>query len=284
MKTLINGAATDQLAVSDRAVHYGDGLFETIAICNGRLEFWQRHMQRLQGGCKRLGLPLPGSALLLSEVRQLMAKEAGIEAGVLKIILSRGAGGRGYRPAAAQACQPTRILACYPWPDYPVSHSRQGVVLRYCSTPTTLNPALAGMKHLNRLEQVLARAEWDDPAIAEGVMFDINGHVVEGSMSNLFFVRDGVLHTPDLSNSGVAGIIREVVLALADSMNIPVQCQHYTRHDLECADEVFVTNSIIGLWPVQQIEQRCYTVGTVTQKLLDAFNGKRTEKGEYEII
>ena len=140
------------------------------------------------------------------------------------------------------------------------------------------------MKHLNRLEQVLARAEWSDPDIAEGVMFDMNGHLIEGTMSNLFFVSESALHTPDLSNSGVAGIIREVVLELAATLNIPIHCQHYSRCDLESADELFVTNSIIGLWPVRQLEQQFHGIGKVTQQLIEALNGKRQQKGEYEIV
>lgn len=280
MRALINGVAADQLSLSDRAIHYGDGLFETIAIRSGRLEFWQRHMQRLARGCERLGITMPDSELLLSEARHLHT----MEDAVLKLIISRGAGGRGYRPPVTQECQPTRIITCYPWPGYPATDSQQGVALRYCTTPSSLNPALAGMKHLNRLEQVLARAEWRDPGIAEGVMCDMNGCVIEGTMSNLFFVRDGELHTPDLSNSGVAGIIREVILELALTLNIPVHCQHYSRRDLESADELFVTNSIIGLWPVRLLEQQIYALGPVTQRLLDACNGKRQQKGEYETI
>ncbi len=280
MSGLINGILAEHLALSDRAIHYGDGLFETIAIRAGKLEFWQRHMQRLARGCDRLGITMPDAALLLAEARTLIVSDDA----VLKIIISRGPGGRGYRPPTAAESQPTRMLATHPWPDYPASHWQQGIVLRYCITPATLNPALAGIKHLNRLEQVLARAEWHDPAIAEGVMSDMNGQVIEGTMSNLFFVRDGALHTPDLSNSGVAGIIREVIMDIAVAQNLPLYCRHYSHAELESADEIFVTNSVIGLWPVRQLGERCYELGKMTQQLLDGLNGKRQQKGEYEIV
>lgn len=279
-KFMVNGVICDQLALSDRAIHYGDGLFETIAIRNGRLEFWQRHMARLASGCQRLGIAMPDDALLLTEARRLIDRDEG----VLKIIITRGEGGRGYRPPDIDSSRPSRILGLYPLPDYPVLNVSQGVELRYCSTPVSTNPALAGMKHLNRLEQVLARSEWSDPAITEGLMCDINGYVIEGTMSNLLFVRDGVLNTPDLSKSGVAGIIREVILEQAESLNIPVHCQHYLRRDLESADEIFVCNSVIGLWPVRRIEHHSYDAGPLMQQLLDALNGKRQQKGEYEII
>ncbi len=280
MSALVNGVAADNLALSDRAIHYGDGLFETIAIRAGKIEFWQRHMQRLARGCKRLGITMPDAALLLSEARTLITSDDA----VLKIIISRGLGGRGYRPSMASESQPTRMLACHPWPGYPATYSQQGIVLRYCTTAATLNPALAGIKHLNRLEQVLARAEWDDATIAEGVMCDMNGQVIEATMSNLFFVRDGALHTPDLSNSGVAGIIREVIMDIAVAQKLPLYCRHYSHAELESADEIFVTNSVIGLWPVRQLGERCYGLGKMTQQLLDGLNGKRQQKGEYEIV
>lgn len=146
MEYLVNGVLTSHLPCGDRAIQYGDGLFETIAVCNGRIEFWQRHMQRLAAGCERLAIPAPDATQLLAEARTLLKGDNG----VLKIIISRGQGGRGYRPATLAETQPTRMLACYPWPDHPAANLTQGVVLRYCTTHTTLNPALAGIKHLNR--------------------------------------------------------------------------------------------------------------------------------------
>ncbi len=280
MEYLVNGVLTSHLPCGDRAIQYGDGLFETIAVCNGRIEFWQRHMQRLAAGCERLAIPAPDATQLLAEARTLLKGDNG----VLKIIISRGQGGRGYRPATLAETQPTRMLACYPWPDHPAANLTQGVVLRYCTTHTTLNPALAGIKHLNRLEQVLARGEWHDSAIAEGVMSDMNGNIIEGTMSNLFFVRAGQLHTPDLSNSGVAGIIRAVIMELAGRLSLPLQCQCYSRDDLESADEIFVTNSVIGIWPVCQIEKRSYPLGEITHQLLDGLNNRRLQKGEHESV
>ena len=280
MEYLVNGVLTDHLPCGDRAIQYGDGLFETIAVCDGRIEFWQRHMQRLAAGCKRLGIPVPDAGQLLGEARTLLNGNNGI----LKITISRGQGGRGYRPPALAESTPTRMLACYPWPDHSADHSTLGIVLRYCTTPATMNPALAGIKHLNRLEQVLARGEWCDTAVAEGVMSDMNGNIIEGTMSNLFFVRAGQLHTPDLSNSGVAGIIRAVIMELACSLNLRLQCQRYSRDDLESADEIFVTNSVVGIWQVRQIEKRSYPPGEITHQLQDGLNNKRRQEGEHEIV
>jgi 4-amino-4-deoxychorismate lyase len=194
---MINGEIKELFPATDRGLHYGDGLFETIAVINGRPTLWQAHMERLQCGCELLGIPLPDLQQLHEEASSLCSSEERV---VLKLMITRGSGGRGYRPPQDVLSQ--RILFRYPWPDSPdLSH---GIQLRVCQTPLACNPALAGIKHLNRLEQVLARAEWDDPAIHEGLMCDLDGRVKEGTMSNLFWVEDSQLFTPDLSRCGVA--------------------------------------------------------------------------------
>lgn len=253
---LIDGEARDRIDARDRGLAYGDGLFETIAVDGGVPLLWERHVQRLTWGCERLGLPLPDPALLAAETRHL-CREA--DRAVLKLILTRGSGGRGYRPP--QPATTTRILGLHPWPDYPAAWREEGVRVRICDTRLAVQPALAGLKHLNRLEQVLARREWDDPAIAEGLMLDTAGRVVEGTFTNLFLVRDGVLRTPELSGSGVAGIMRDRVLETADGLGLPRVTGAVTLDDMAAAEEVFLTNTLIGIWPVQAIDERPYPVG-----------------------
>lgn len=182
VRMLINGQDSTTLSAQDRGLLYGDGLFETIAIRNGAPLRWERHLQRLMLGCERLGIPCPDVTTLTLESLDLCK---GHDRAVLKLIVTRGVGGRGYR-APAQL-QPTRILARHPWPDYP-DHARDGVRVRLCDMRLAQQPALAGIKHLNRLEQVLARAEWNDEDIAEGLLFDREDHVIEATMSNLFLV------------------------------------------------------------------------------------------------
>ncbi len=252
-RIMIDGSPGDTIPVTDRAIQYGDGLFETIAVREGRLELWRSHMERLRAGCERLGFGMPEPQLLLREARRLIQ---GQRHAVLKIILSRGVGGRGY--LAPQSPVPTRILALHPWPEWPRESRSTGVAIRVCSTPLGLNPLLAGIKHLNRLEQVMARAEWRDPAIAEGVMSDIEGNLIEGTRSNLFLVRDGVLLTPDLSRCGVAGIMRGAVLEAARRRGIRCVTGRLQRSHLEQAQELFLTNSLIGIWPVRRVEGRYY--------------------------
>ncbi|HQU16317.1 MAG: aminodeoxychorismate lyase [Chromatiales bacterium 21-64-14] len=264
---LVNGRETDQLPVADRGLQYGDGLFETLMVRDARPLHWERHLARLTADCTRLAIPAPDPDRLRREAAQVCQDAA---AGTLKILVTRGAGERGYRPPPPSAgVQATRILALYPAPAYPEAHRREGVVTRICATRLGINPALAGIKHLNRLEQVLARAEWDDPAIPEGLMLDLHGRVVEGTMSNLFLVRDGTLITPDLARCGVAGVVRAIILEQAAARGIPCQVRDVAAEELTGAEEIFLCNSLIGIWPVCRIDRHTYTSRSLTLRLAE---------------
>jgi len=264
IRTIINGKMTDCVAANDRGLLYGDGLFETVAVRKGKPEYWQQHLQRLQAGCSRLGIESVDELLLAEECRQL---DDGIDRAVVKIIVTRGSGGRGYRVPARSAS--TRILQLHDWPDYPSACAQQGVAVRLCDIRLGHNPMLAGIKHLNRLEQVLARQEWDDSDIREGLLLDAAGNLVEGTMSNLFLVRDGVLLTPDLQRCGVAGIMRSQLLELAGQLSIGTEICQLGMADLHAAEEVFICNSLIGIWPVIAIDDRNYNKGAMTSRLQD---------------
>lgn len=262
MTMLMNGREDDSVLSTDRGLLYGDGVFETIALRDGRPLLWERHMERLVEGCARLAIPRPDARQLLAEVERLAD---GSGRAVAKIVVTRGAGGRGYRPDATEP--PTRIVQRHPWPVYPADAAQRGVALRWCATRLARQPRLSGIKHLNRLEQVLARAEWRDE-YGEGLMRDTEELVIEATTSNLFLVSRGVLITPDLSQSGVAGVMRAETLALAGALGIPTAIRPVTAPEVEEADELFLTNSLIGLWPVARLETRHYEVaGKITQAL-----------------
>jgi 4-amino-4-deoxychorismate lyase len=261
MTILVNGHETEQLSTSDRGLQYGDGLFESIAVLDGRPLLWERHITRLTEGCRRLGIPVPDRATLYREIDQVAGRET---RAVAKVIVTRGDSGRGYRSRAGTT--PTRIVRDNPWTDYPAANARTGVELRWCQTRLSRQPALAGLKHLNRLEQVLARAEWQDEH-AEGLMCDTDGLVIEGTMSNLFLVHDDILTTPDLSQSGIAGVMRAEVLAQATKHGIASRISPVTVAMVENAEELFLTNSLIGIWPVKRLEMTHYVVGKITQTL-----------------
>lgn len=262
---MINGSASDRIDVADRGLNYGDGLFETIAVRGGAPRFWQRHLQRLAHGCERLGLPAPESQCLASEAAELCV---GVERAVLKIIITRGVGGRGYRPPTA--AQATRIVALHPWPDHPSSYVDNGITARICETRLGHQPLLGGIKHLNRLEQVMARAEWDDVDVIEGVMLNNAGEPVCGTMSNLFVVHGGVLMTPDVSDCGIAGITRQRIIEIAREWGLSCDPARLTLDQLHQADESFVCNSIIGIWPLRRIGAWTFPVGPITRRFVSA--------------
>lgn len=263
--TLIDGRPGDALPVADRGLQYGDGLFETIAVFAGRPCLWTAHLARLAEGCARLGIPMPDGELLAREAGRLCQD---VERGVLKLLITRGTGGRGYRPP--EAARPRRIVSLHPWPAYPPSARNRGVRVRWCDTPLGCNPALAGIKHCNRLEQVMARAEWRDPAIAEGLMCDAGGRVIAGTMSNLFAWRAGRLLTPALDACGVAGVARAQLMAAAAELGIECRVVPLSRDQVSGADALLLSNSLFGVWPVAELDGRCLDPGRWPRELIDA--------------
>lgn len=264
MKILVNGAETNQLSVSDRGLQYGDGLFETMAVREQKASFLTRHLQRLQLGCERLQIPMPPRPLLIEEIQQLAQ---GQRLGVLKLIVTRGISARGY--AIPETCQPTRIVMALPWPTI-ADDNGGGVKVRICETRLSTNPRLAGIKHLNRLEQVIARSEWQDLDIAEGLMLNAENEVIEGTMSNLFVVIHESLYTPPITTCGVAGVMRSVVVETARKLGLKLRIAPIRLDQLRSASEIFLTNAIMRIVPVRQVDSNRYTIGPISQRLIDA--------------
>ena len=249
---LVDGRPAGSVPVLDRGLAYGDGVFETLLIRASRPCLWGRHLARLRTGAMRLGIPPPADASWRSDAHALVTAHLGEEgAGVLKLVLTRGEGGRGYRPDPDP--RPRRLAAIFPLPSRPFGGDGAGVRVRLCTTPASQNPALAGLKHLNRLDSVLARAEWDDPAIAEGLMPGPEGDIIGGTMSNLFLWDGSRLSTPAVDRAGIAGTVRGLALDLARRAGIPCLETRVTRGELAGAAGAFLTNSVIGVWPVARI-------------------------------
>lgn len=265
VNTLLDGRRTTVIPVDDRGLQYGDGLFETCVLRRGHLELWERHRQRLLDGCRRLAIPPPKAALL---DRELAALCGGTQDGLVKLIVTRGSGGRGYRPPVPARSR--RLWQLFPLVDYPEEYAMHGVRVQLCRTRLGHNAALAGIKHLSRLEQVLARSEWDAPSIREGLLQDQGGYWVEGCMSNLFLVSEGCLLTPALTRCGVAGVMRGLLLELAAELSIPVELRDIDDATLAAADELFLSNSVIRLWPVVATGMRRYVVGDISRRLAAA--------------
>jgi 4-amino-4-deoxychorismate lyase len=231
-RMLVNGVATEQISTRDRGFGYGDGLFESIRLVGTVAPLWSRHMRRLAEGCARLKIPAPDPAQLWREALDVSRE---LPQSVVRITITRGPGERGYAPPLSP--QPSRVVAAFAPPEVASSTYAQGIRLRVCAIRLAEQPLLAGIKHLNRLEQVLARAEWDDPDIAEGVLCDSHGRVISATMANLFAVVDGELLTPALDRCGVAGIGRAEVLAQCPQTRIA----ELALDTLRGASEVFLS-------------------------------------------
>jgi 4-amino-4-deoxychorismate lyase len=260
---LINGVAGDALAIGDRGLMYGDGLFETIAVRQGLPCLWHAHVERLRAGSRRLAIPCPSPETLYRECVQVAD---GCAACVVKLVLTRGGGGRGYAPP--QAPEPTRILLRYPWPEYPPQWGESGVAALWCQSVLAEQPLLAGIKHLNRLEQVLARAEWRDPEIAEGVVCDTRGRVIGGTMSNLFVVTGERLWTPRIDTCGILGTARALTLECALALGLEAAETDLAPGDLAEADGAFLTNALIGVWPLRALGGHSYDPGRLPARLI----------------
>ena len=245
---IINGLQGDSINANDRGLMYGDGVFRTLRIRLGQPLFWPQHYLKLQHDCAALDIECPPYQLLDSE---LMPLAENCVDGIAKIIITRGAAYRGYAPSVNAPI--TRIIAINSLPNYPDSYATLGIKAHICALRMGHQPRFAGIKHLNRLENVLAAAEWHDPKIAEGIMLDMDSNIVEGTRSNLFLLSDAKLYTPDLSRCGVAGLQRDRVISYARQQGIECKILDLQMADLLAADEVFIVNSVIGLWPVSEM-------------------------------
>jgi 4-amino-4-deoxychorismate lyase len=264
-KVLLNGSPDQLVSPFDRGVHFGDGLFETIACVRGKPRFLPFHLERLRLGCQRLGMDA-GNDDIGAEVSSLASE---VDSAIVKLILTRGtAVARGYGVTGREKA--TRITFRYPWPQETQTESQDGVQVRTAMLRLGENPALAGLKHCNRLEQVLARGEWIDPAIAEALLFSSSGKLVSGTMSNVFIVDGSGLHTPRVDLCGVAGVMRRVVLSEARRAGIAASESVLDAEALRKADEVFLTNARIGIWPVRSLDGRPLQPGPITRRLQEA--------------
>lgn len=251
---IINGSPADTLSVYDRAFQYGDGLFETIAIMDGKPALLAKHLKRLERGLHTLGFPPVDLVLLEKNIRDYSKP---YDSAVLKLTVTRGESARGYRPPVSASLNIVLSFSEYRFRDN--RSDSQRITIRRCSTPASINPVLAGIKHLNRLEQVLASNEWNDSTIADGLMCDPDGNVIEATSSNVFLYKDNVLLTPDLARCGVAGVVRELVLEMAETLSIPVRIKTISIGECLEAEALFLTNSLKGILPVSAFDSATYS-------------------------
>jgi len=260
----VDGMETGVVPADDRGLAFGDGLFETMRRCGAKIPLLDRHLRRLGAGAQRLRIPVDIDQLRDEVTR--FAEEAGPGDDVLKLVVTRGSGTPGYLPGEGGLSR--RILMQRPRAEHPVRWWSEGVRVRYCETRLGLNAVLGGIKHLNRLEQVMARMEWSDPEVADGLMSDPRGRIVEGVCTNLFLVSGARLLTPVIANCGVSGVMRGFILeAVARELALQsaeIQCERAT---IAAAQEVFLCNAVVGVWPVRQLDTRTWPVGPVTRRV-----------------
>jgi len=218
--------------------------------------------------CSAIGIVCPGADLLMSDLNQLFTVDEPTAAA--KIMITRGEGARGYKPLPIAS--PVRVVIKSNFPDYPDSHFTEGVRLHVCETRLAHQPKLAGIKHLNRLENVLARMEWHDPDVIDGVMLDISGNVIECTAANIFVRFGDTILTPSLNLCGVAGITRQQILSHAQTLNLKTKIESFDLEKCLEADEMLVCNSLFGVWQVRTLSNKTWSKQTLAQKLRKAIN------------
>jgi 4-amino-4-deoxychorismate lyase len=259
---LVNGIQSEYIRVFDRGLTYGDGVFRTLLVRAGHPLCWSRHYDKLNADCAAIGIVCPPENILAAEMVKLIE---GAPDCVLKVLVTRGESLRGY--VIPEPMVPTRILMASPAPQYPAHYLTDGVRLHLCSARLAIQPLLAGIKHLNRLENVLARREWNNSETAEGLMLDMEGNAIEGTMSNLFLLRGKTLHTPNLGRCGVAGVQRERIMEMAGRLGMKVRVENLPLARIYEADEVVLCNSVIGVWQVRELAGKTWQAGKLAARL-----------------
>lgn len=265
--TLVNGSPSDTVSVNNRGLAFADGVFETLKVSNSSVEFYALHIARLRKGCDRLKLNCDFSAID-ADVKVLLNSNKLNEA-VLKITVTREFTSRGYEPDKDAGCD--RIVSLQACNNHYRKLQNTGITLRVCETRLSENPLLAGIKHIARLENVMASGEWRDPSIHEGLMLDSRGNVIAGTKSNVFIVLGERLYTPSLAFCGVKGTIREVIInKLSHALQLDVIEKELEIDDLVAAEELFVCNSLAGILPVVKFDEHIKIVGPKTVLLQKA--------------
>ncbi|MGV7093703.1 aminodeoxychorismate lyase [Siccibacter turicensis] len=250
---LINGAWQETLPANDRAIQFGDGCFTTARIRDGEVCLLPAHLERLKQACERLLIPFSAWAELNTEMVALAQEH---REGVLKVIISRGSGGRGYSIAGCTA--PTRLLSVSTLPTHYAQWRERGITLTLSPIRLGRNPALAGLKHLNRLEQVLIRSHLDQSGADEALVLDSDGWLTECCAANLFWRKGRVVFTPRLDQAGVNGLMRQRILSCLQHSAWQVKEVSETVATLDTADEVILCNALMPLVPVGAFENRTW--------------------------
>jgi len=242
--------------LSDRGLAYGHGLFESIRYFGGDFPLKDRHLSRIQNDASRLGIKINLSRLssAVSAFKQILHKHS-IADGVVKIIVTAGSGGRGYESSGA--CTPRIIFRHSVSPTNFQHYRNAGISLWRCGQRMSTNTQLAGIKHLNRLEQVLAASERHSSDCDDGLMMNDDGLVIETTRANIFLRgASGRWITPDLDACGVSGVMRSLLIEeIFPLIGVCPKIGFIKISDIEAYDELFICNSVRGIVPVVGVRQ-----------------------------
>lgn len=268
MNALFNGQAAGEWALS-RGLHFGDGVFRTVLIWDEQPVDWRWHMEKLAEDCAALQLQMPDVSILQAEALLLIQ---GQQRAVLKILVVRKSEGRGYFSTTEES---DRLLVLQPAPHYSAENWTLGIKVFKSPIKLARQPALAGVKHLNRLEQVLASRHWPE-GMDEAILCNDLDQPICGTRSNLFWVKAGEIYTPPMDGSGVKGVMRSKIIQLKDKYKVAMRIQMGEWGSLQEADEIFVSNALIGIWPVRQLEHRHWSeAGPMSRWLQTQLNHPR---------
>lgn len=266
--TLVNGSFNGTVSALDRGLAYGDGVFRTLKVANGIPVHWPLHYQKLVEDCSAIGIVCPSADLFINDFAQLFSPNEAVF--VAKIIVTRGEGERGYKPSPIVS--PMRVMIKSNLPDYAASYFTEGVHLQVCETRIGHQTKLAGIKHLNRLENILARMECSAPEVVDGIMLDVEGNVIECTSANIFARFGKTLLTPKLDLCGVAGITRMQILSRANTLNLEAKIEEINLQKLLSADEIIISNSLYSAWQVLSIGEKAWGKQSLAENIRKAIN------------
>jgi len=285
--SLINGKFTNQVSVLDRGLSYGDGLFETMSWCyldnenTVGVEFWNRHLERIRYSCSIMKIKTP-SLKILNECKKKILNKAisnGWNNGVLKVIISRGVGGRGYK--FEKSISPSIIFLCFHGQK---SNLRKNIIkVKYCKSPISENSQIAGLKHLNRLDSVMARSEWGDEYY-EGILCDSKNNLIEGTMTNVFFIKENILFTPKIKKGGIKGIMRQVIIEKSNMFFDKIKETNIKKDCMNYYDSMFLTNSVIKVLPVNSFLEKKFRLQDSLKNLINFFEEENSKKKNLELL
>jgi 4-amino-4-deoxychorismate lyase len=250
---IVNGQIQNHITVADRSLHYGDGCFTTLGFTQGKLHAWPLHLARLQNNCQRLGIDFGQWQALENDIKQMLIQVTAEQSkGVLKIIITRGQGGRGYSPSGAQ--NPTYIISTHDFPTHYTQWQNHGIDLTISAIKLGKQPLLAGIKHLNRLEQVLVKQELEKTSFDDAIVCSSDNEIIESSAGNIFWLQDEQWFTPYLNECGVEGVMRNQICdVLRKNAQQVKQIEQKLSADF-CAQEMFICNSLMEIVPVRSLQ------------------------------